>query len=102
PDAFAAPGAAGVVRVAVAADHDLGVFATEPHVQHADLLNVFAGPDTAGAQNAEAHVVLDHDIPRPLIPGSQVKLMGRADRDIILHDVTLELVGGMSPAPVGK
>src|SRR2546430_9972456 len=71
PDALAAPGAPGLVWVAVRSDDDLGVLTTEADVQHADDLDVLARPDAAGAEDAGGHVVADHRIPRALVARPQ-------------------------------
>jgi hypothetical protein len=102
PDALAAPGAAGVIGIAVAAHDDLGVLPPHAHVEHSHLLDVLAGPDAAGAEDAGAHVVLDHDVAGALVTGAERELMVVAHRDIVLDDVALELVPRVGPAPVGE
>ena len=94
PDALAAPGAAGVIGIAVAADDDLGMLAPHPHVEDPDLLDVLAGPHAAGAEDAGAHVVLDHHVAGALVAGAERELVVVADGDIVLGDVALELVAG--------
>ena len=66
-NAFAAPGAARFVRIAVGADDDLRVLAAESDVQHADDLNIFARAHAAGAQDAGGHVVPDHRVAGALV-----------------------------------
>ena len=100
PDALAAPGAAGVVGIAVAADDDLGVLAPHADIEHPDLLDVLAGPHAAGAEDTGAHVVLDHDVAGTLVAGAERKLVVVADRDVVLGDVALELVAGPTATPV--
>ena len=100
PDALAAPGASRVIGIAVAADDDLGVLPAQANVEHADLLDVLAGAHAAGAQDAGAHVVLDHHVAGPLVSGAERQLVMGADRHVVLDDVALELVAGMSPAAV--
>jgi len=51
-DAFTAPGAPRLVGITVGADYDFGVLAPEPHVEHADDLDVLARPHAARAQDA--------------------------------------------------
>src|SRR4051812_44020554 len=92
PNALSAPGAARVVRIAVAAHDDLGVLAAHPDVQHADFLDVLARAHAAGAEDTGAHVVLDHDVARPLVAGTEREITAGADRDVVLHRVALELV----------
>ena len=99
-DALAAPSAAGVVRIAVAADDDLRVLAPHAYVEHADLLNIFAGPHAAGAKDTGAHVVLDHHVARPLVTFAERKLVVVAQGDVVIHDVALELVSRMGAAAV--
>ena len=91
-DALAAPGAAGVVGVAVAADDDLGVGAPLADVEHAHLLDVVAGADAAGAEDAERHVVLDHHVARPGVSPPQPERLFRGQRHLVARDVLLELV----------
>src|SRR5690349_11783161 len=59
PDALAAPGAAGVIRVAVAPDDDVGLAPAVADVEDAHLLDVLARPHAPGAEDAVRHVVLD-------------------------------------------
>ena len=87
-----------MVGVAVAAHDDLGVLAAHAHIQHTHLLDVLAGAHTARAEDAGAHVVLDHDIAGTFVAGAERKLVVSADRDIVLHDVALELVSRMTSA----
>src|SRR4029077_9440453 len=101
-NALAAPGAAGVIRVAVAADDDLGRGPTLGHVQHADLLDVLAGSDAAGAEDAEAHVVLDHHVARPLVAGAEREVPPGPDRHVVADDVLLELVARMGSSAIGQ
>src|SRR5947208_3264950 len=69
--ALAAPGAAGLVRVAVGADDDLGVLSPLGHVQHSHDLNVFARAYTPRAQHAGAHVVPNHRFAGPFVTVAQ-------------------------------
>src|ERR1043166_1831178 len=62
PDALTAPGAPGVIGVAVAPHDDLGVRAPLRHVEDAHLLDALAGADAAGAEHAARHVVADHHV----------------------------------------
>src|SRR6478736_365308 len=73
-DALAAPGAAGVIGVAVSADDDLGVAAAVPDVEDADLLDILARPDAAGAEDAVRHIVLDHRVAGALVPVAEREL----------------------------
>src|SRR5687768_12201678 len=68
PDTLAAPGAAGMIRVAISSHNDLGVLAPHSDIEHADLLDVLTGTNAPGAEDAGAHIVLDHHIARPLVP----------------------------------
>src|SRR5438132_10981513 len=72
-DAYAlpAPGAAGLVRVAVGADDDLGVLSPLGHVQHSHDLNVFARAYTPRAQHAGAHVMANHRVAGPCVALAQ-------------------------------
>jgi hypothetical protein len=67
PDTLPAPGAAGMVWVPIAADDDPCVRAAFRDVEHPDFLNVLAGSHTARAEDAPAHVMLDHDVAGALI-----------------------------------
>ena len=94
PYALAAPGAGRVIRVAVPADHDLSVRSAQPHLEHADLLDVGARPHAARAQDARAHVVADHRVAGPLVAVAQRELVRALGRDAhrIAPDEALELV----------
>ena len=94
PDALAAPGAAGVVGVAVAADDDLGVLPPLRDVEDPDHLDVCARPDAAGAEDAGAHVVADHRVAGPLVPRPEPQdpRRGRPRRHAVAADHRLELV----------
>src|SRR5690349_23698099 len=70
-DAFAAPGAARLVRVAVGTYDDLGVLSPLANVEHADDLDVLARAHTPGAEDTGAHVVLNHGVARTLVPVTQ-------------------------------
>jgi hypothetical protein len=65
-----------------------------PHsdVEHTDLLNILAGPDTPGAQNAGCHVVLNHHVTGPLVPGAERQVVMGPNGHIVLHYVALEFV----------
>src|SRR2546423_1637309 len=93
-NAFAAPGAARLVRIAIGADDDLRVFAAEPNVQHADHLNIFARAHAPRAEDARGHVVADHRIAWPLVAGPQrqVTRLESAWDDVVFHEGVLELV----------
>src|SRR6266576_65174 len=90
-DAFAAPGAARLVGVAVRTDDDLGVLAAVPDVQHAHDLDVLARAHAAGAQDAGGHIVTDHRDAGALVARAQrevARLDGRR-HDVVLHEVAL-------------
>src|SRR2546422_8279000 len=104
PHALAAPGAAGLVRVAVRADDDLGMLTPLAHVEHADHLDVLARPHAAGAQDTGAHVVPDHRVAGPLVavPQHQIALALGRGNDAIAHHVLLELVAGLGTTAVSQ
>ena len=93
-NAFPAPGAARLVRIAVGTDDDLGVLAAESDVQHTDDLNVLAGADAARAEDACRHVVADHRVAGALVARTQrqVTSVDRRWHDVVLHEIALELV----------
>ena len=100
PDALAAPGAAGVIGVAVAPDDNLGVRAPLGHVEHTHLLDALAGADAPGAENAERHVVADHHVAGTGVAGAQRELVADRRRDVVARDVALELVPRIGPSAV--
>ncbi len=93
-DALAAPGAARVVRIAVAPDDDLGVHAALADVEDAHLLDAVAGAHAAGAEDAERHVVLDHHVARPGVAPAQAQRLLRREGHVVAADVLLEFVAG--------
>src|SRR5439155_5620980 len=102
--ALAAPGAPGLVGVAVGADDDLGVLTPLAHVQDSHDLNVLAGAHAARAQHAGAHVVANHRVAGALVAVAQrqVAPSGRRRHDTVAHDVALELVAGSGAAAVDQ
>ncbi len=60
--ALAAPGAAGVLRIAVGPHDDVGIGAAPRHVEHAHHLDILASTHAARAEDAGAHVVQDHRV----------------------------------------
>jgi hypothetical protein len=103
-DAFAAPGAAGAVGVAVRAHDDLGMLAAEADIQHADDLNILARPHAAGAQDAGRHVVPDHRVTGALVARTQRQIasVDRRRHDVVLHQVALELVARLRTPAVAQ
>ena len=101
PDALAAPRAARLVGVPVGTDDDLGVLAPLADVEHADHLDVLAGPDAPGAEDAGAHVVPDHRVAGALIAMTerQVAITHRRRDDSVTDDVAFELVARPGPPP---
>ena len=69
--ALAAPGAPGVLGIAVGADNDLGMVAAVGDVEDADDLDVLAGADAARAEDAGAHVVPDDRVAVALVAGAE-------------------------------
>src|ERR1043166_5020803 len=102
PDALAAPGAAGVIGVAIAPHDDLGVRAPLGHVEHTHLLDALAGPYAPGAEDAERHVVADHHVAGTGVAGPQRELVPDGRRDIVARDVALELVPRIGASAVGQ
>src|SRR5258705_5345587 len=93
-DALSAPRTPRLVRVAVCADDDFGVFTAVSDVEHAHDLNVLARPHAARAQNTGRHVVADHRIAGALVARAQRQvavLDGRRD-DVVLHQIAFEFV----------
>ena len=86
--------------VSASAVHAQGVRPAESHVEHPHLLDLLARPNASGAQNAERHVVLDHDVAGPLVAVPEAEFLCRLQRDVVLHHVPLELVSGPAPAAV--
>src|SRR5438552_1258740 len=103
-DALAAPRTPRLVRVAVGADDDFGVLAAVSDVEHAYDLNVLARAHAAGAEDAGGHVVTDHRVARALVARAQgeVARLDRRRHDVVLHEVTLELVARVGPATVAE
>src|SRR6185295_8549653 len=100
--ALAAPGTAGMVRVSIATHDDLSMLAPHRHVENPHLLDVLAGAYAAGAQDTRAHVMLNHHIAGPLVPGAQGQLVVGAHRHLVLYHIALEFVSGMRPHAIAS
>jgi hypothetical protein len=91
-----------MVRVPIATDDDPCVRAAFGDVENPDFLNVLAGSNAARAEDAPAHVMLDHDVAGAFIARPEREGVVRGDGDIVIHDVALEFVLGPCPAPIGQ
>ena len=70
-------------------------------IEHSYDLDVVAGADAAGAEDAPAHIVRDHRIARPLVALAQRELPW-GGLDAVFHDISLELVLGVARPPLER
>jgi hypothetical protein len=91
-----------MIGVAVTAHDNLGMLAPKSHVEHPDFLDVLAGAHAPGTQDTGAHVVLDHHVTGTLVPGAERQVVVSTNRDIVLHDVALELVVRVGPPAIAS
>src|SRR6478672_7386369 len=91
-NAFTAPRASRVFRVAIRADDDLRMIATVGDVEHADDLDVLARTHTSRAENARRHVMLDDGVAIPLVAGAKRHARSSRGGHVIAMHERLELV----------
>jgi adenylate kinase len=91
-----------VIGVAISSDDDFRTRATLSYIEDTNLLNRFARTYTASAQDAQTHVVLNHDIAGSFVSVAERELLYGGYRDVVSNHVFLEGVPGIGPATVGQ
>jgi len=91
-----------VIGVAVSSDDDFCAGATLSYIEDTNFLDRFARTDASGAQDAQAHVVLNHHIAGSLISQAEREFPSGSDRYIVSDHVFLELVPRGGPTAVGQ
>jgi hypothetical protein len=91
-----------VIGVAVSSNDDFGTRATLSYIEDTNLLDRLARADTASAQNAQTHVVLNHDIAGSLVTPAKREFGSGSHRDIVSDHVLFERVPGGGPTAVGQ